>query len=103
MTARYNVTYPTTMVLKAIASGAKYGFEIADVAGLQTGTVYPALRRLERLGFLRSTWESEKIARGEQRPARRYYEITAAGLAALEQAQERFAGIARLFRKTRHA
>jgi PadR family transcriptional regulator, regulatory protein PadR len=103
MTSRYNVTYSTTMVLQAMAGGAQYGFEIADLTGLQTGTVYPVLRRLERLGFARSAWESEKLARAEQRPARRYYEITARGRAALEHAQQRFAGVARLFRKTRHA
>ena len=100
---RFNVTYPTTLVLGAIAGGARYGFEIADVTGLQTGTVYPALRRLERLGFVRSRWESERIARQEQRPARRYYEITAAGATALEQAQARFAGAAHLLGKPRNA
>ena len=101
--ARFNVTYPTTLVLRAIAGGARYGFEIADVTGLQTGTVYPSLRRLEHLGFLRSRWESEKIARSEQRPARRYYEITAAGVTALDEAQARFAGAARLLDKPRNA
>jgi DNA-binding PadR family transcriptional regulator len=99
---RYNVTYPTTLVLHAIAAGAKYGFDIADRTGLQTGTVYPALRRLEALGFVRSSWESEKIARREQRPARRYYEITTTGAAALEVAVKRFEGLARLSRP-RHA
>ncbi|HJR59652.1 MAG TPA: helix-turn-helix transcriptional regulator [Vicinamibacterales bacterium] len=101
--ARYNVTYPTTLVLQAIASGAPYGFEIAEVTGLQTGTVYPALRRLERLGFVRSRWESERIARAEQRPARRYYEITAPGKAALDQGQQRFLSAARLLDKPRNA
>ena len=101
--ARYNITYPTTLVLHAIAGGAKYGFEIADVTGLQTGTVYPALRRLEGLGFVRSKWENERIARSEQRPARRYYEITTPGVTALETAQARFLGAARLLNKTRNA
>lgn len=101
---RFNVTYPTTLVLQAIASGSKYGFDIAEVTGLQTGTVYPALRRLDRLGFVRSRWEAEKIARREQRPARRYYEITAAGAEALPALQERFAGAAHLLGiRRRHA
>ena len=73
------ITFPTTLVLQAIADGVRYGFDIADRTGLQTGTVYPSLRRLESLGFVRSSWEAEKIARREQRPARRYYEITRAG------------------------
>jgi PadR family transcriptional regulator, regulatory protein PadR len=100
---RYNITYPTTLVLHAIADGARYGFDIADRTGLQTGTVYPALRRLDALGFVRSSWEAEKIARREQRPARRYYEITKAGGAALDVAMKRFANLGRLSPGTRHA
>jgi DNA-binding PadR family transcriptional regulator len=95
------ITYPTTLVLKAIADGVRYGFDIADRTGLKTGTVYPALRRLETQGFVRSSWESEKLARREQRPARRYYEITKAGATALEAAMKRFENLARL--GTRHA
>ena len=101
--ARYNITYPTTLVLHAIADGARYGFDIADRTGLQTGTVYPALRRLDILGFVRSSWESEKIARREQRPARRYYEITRAGTDALNVAMKRFENLGRLSPGTRHA
>jgi PadR family transcriptional regulator, regulatory protein PadR len=89
-------TYPTTLVLQAVADGARHGFDIADRTGLQTGTVYPALRRLETQGFVRSSWESEKIARREQRPARRYYEITKTGTDALAAAMKRFATLGRL-------
>ena len=97
------ITHPTTLVLQAIADGARYGFDIADRTGLQTGTVYPALRRLDDLGFVRSYWENEKIARKEQRPARRYYEITRPGSAALETAVKRFEGLGRLRSRVRHA
>jgi DNA-binding PadR family transcriptional regulator len=97
------ITFPTTLVLQAIADGARYGFDIADRTGLQTGTVYPALRRLDDLGFVRSRWESEKVARREQRPARRYYEITRQGTAALEIAVKRFEGLARVRARERHA
>jgi PadR family transcriptional regulator PadR len=100
---RYNITYPTTLVLHAIADGARYGFDIADRTGLQTGTVYPSLRRLETLGFVKSSWESEKTARREQRPARRYYEITRAGADALDVAKKRFENLGRLSPGTRHA
>jgi PadR family transcriptional regulator PadR len=96
--SRHNITYPTTLVLHAIASGVRYGFDVADRTGLQTGTVYPALRRLDALGFVRSNWESEKTARREQRPARRYYEITPAGTAALALAMKRFENLGRLTR-----
>lgn len=97
------ITFPTTLVLQAIADGARYGFDIADRTGLQTGTVYPALRRLDMLGYLRSSWESEKVARREQRPARRYYEITRAGSEALEVAVKRFENLGRLKAQQRHA
>jgi PadR family transcriptional regulator, regulatory protein PadR len=90
------ITYPTTLVLQALADGARYGFDIADRTGLQTGTVYPALRRLETLGFVRSSWESETVARRELRPARRYYEITKTGAAGLAVAAKRFAKLGRL-------
>ena len=100
---RHNVTFPTTLVLQAIAAGSKYGFDIAERTGLHTGTVYPALRRLEELGFVRSSWESDRAARREQRPARRNYEITAAGVTALESALKRLEGLARLHPKPRHA
>ena len=97
------ITFPTTLVLQAIADGARYGFDIADRTGLQTGTVYPALRRLDMLGYVRSSWESEKVARREQRPARRYYEITKAGSEALEFAIKRFENLGRLKPQQRHA
>ena len=100
---RYNITFPTTLVLHAVAEGARYGFDIADRTGLQTGTVYPALRRLDALGFVRSSWENEKTARREQRPARRYYEITRAGADALDVAKKRFENLGRLTPGTRHA
>jgi len=90
------ITFPTTLVLQAIADGVRYGFDIADRTGLQTGTVYPALRRLESLGYLRSSWESERSARREQRPARRYYEITRTGATALATAVKRYENLGRL-------
>jgi len=30
VSARHNITYPTTLVLHAIANGVRYGFDIAD-------------------------------------------------------------------------
>ena len=37
------------------------------------------MRRLDREGLLRSTWEKQATAQKEQRPPRRYYEITREG------------------------
>ena len=71
-------------VLQAIANGFEYGFDIIDHTGLPSGTVYPALSRLERDGLVRSSWEDERRAHREGRPARRYYRITAPGARALD-------------------
>lgn len=73
-------------VLRSIADGFEYGFDIIDTTGLPSGTVYPALSRLERDGYVRSAWEDERHAHQEGRPARRYYRVTAAGARALEAA-----------------
>jgi len=95
MPRRPHLTYPTVLVLNAIAAGYQYGFDIMDVTGLASGTVYPALRRLERLGMLRSRWENERQALDEQRPPRRYYEITRAGRVVLGEGLARFPGVER--------
>jgi len=72
-------------VLQAIANGYEYGFDIIDQTGLPSGTVYPALSRLERDGLVRSAWEDEAAAHAEGRPARRYYRVTAPGARALSE------------------
>jgi PadR family transcriptional regulator len=82
------MTLTTALVLQAIARGHRFGFEIVDVTGYPTGTVYPVLRRLEHAGFVRSEWERERVASRDARPQRRYYEITAAGTRALASALE---------------
>lgn len=77
-------------ILQALESGRRFGFDIMDATGLTSGTVYPALERLEELGFVRSKWENEAAAHKEGRPARRYFEISAAGARALAEAIERY-------------
>jgi hypothetical protein len=47
------------------------------------GTLYKALGRLERSGFLASEWEDPAVAAERRRPRRRLYRVTAAGAAAL--------------------
>jgi DNA-binding PadR family transcriptional regulator len=76
----------TTVVLKAIADNVRHGSEIMAATALPSGTVYPILSRLERDALVRARWESAEIAQKEKRPARRYYEINAAGHRALADA-----------------
>jgi PadR family transcriptional regulator PadR len=69
----------------ALEAGPRHGYAVMEAlrAGsegrfdLPTGTVYPALHRLERAGLVRSRWSTE----GGRR--RRSYELTAAGTRAL--------------------
>ena len=97
MSPRNKVTYSTAVVLQAIAHDFKYGFGIMDATGLPSGTVYPALRRLERTGLLVARWEDEAEAHRDRRPARRYYELSPAGGEVLEGAVARYRGLERLF------
>ena len=76
-------------VLHAVAQGTAHGFDIIDATGLPGGTVYPALSRLERDGFVSSSWEDVQIARADKRPPRRYYRATAIGVRTLNDALSR--------------
>ena|SRR5690242_15144593 len=84
------LTHTATMILQAIGAGCAYGLSVMDATGLPSGTVYPALRRLEKAGLIRSSWESQRIADAEQRPARKYYRLTQGGRDRLEVAQKRY-------------
>ncbi|HVF59581.1 MAG TPA: PadR family transcriptional regulator [Thermoanaerobaculia bacterium] len=70
------------LILKALAGGPMHGWGIAqrlrqmsdEVLQVQQGSLYPAVHRLERQGWIRSSWgPSENNRRA------RYYELTAAG------------------------
>lgn len=84
------LSYTMALTLQAIENGYGYGFDIMAVTGLASGTVYPALRRLENADYVASKWERQSIAQTEQRPPRKYYEVTKPGRAALAEARERF-------------
>ena len=86
MPSPVRLTQSTTLVLSALARGIRHGFDILDDTGLESGTVYPILRRLERAGLVRSSWEPVQRARAEGRPPRRYYELSGAGAEVLKEA-----------------
>lgn len=90
------LSHSAALILKALSLGYRFGLDVMDVTGLPSGTVYPALRRLERDAYVASTWESEEDATAKQRPARRYYEVTRLGKAAAQAATERYPLLARL-------
>ncbi len=78
-------------LLQALVSGDGYGLELIERVrdrtdgriSLHQGSVYPALRSLERDGLVES-YEKEAIPERGGRP-RRYYRITAEGLRAAEE------------------
>ena len=51
--------------------------------------MYRILRRIEEEGLVRARWERERVARREQRPPRRYYELTPPGVERLGEARAR--------------
>ena len=74
------------LVLKALASGSKHGYTVAnwikrasdEVLAVEEGALYPALHRLELRGWLRAEWGTS-----ENNRRAKYYELTAAGRKAL--------------------
>jgi len=73
------------LLLAVLENGPRHGYAIIEAVrtgsggtfDLQTGTVYPALHRLERAGFIESRWH---VIGGRRR---REYELTASGRRAL--------------------
>lgn len=84
------LSFSATVILQALANGYGYGFDIMDATGLPSGTVYPALRRMEEAGLVASRWEPAGVAQKEQRPARKYYELSRSGQLALADAADRY-------------
>lgn len=84
------LSHSSAMILQAVAAGYIYGYTVMEATGLPSGTVYPALRRLERDGFIRSRWERQSLADAEQRPPRKYFKLTRSGDEALEASRKRY-------------
>jgi transcriptional regulator len=95
------------LVLKALSITPMHGWGVAqrlqlisrEVLQVNQGSLYPALHRLERKGFIDSEWRAS-----ENNRRARYYRITAKGSRALEdetESWERFAGaVQRVLRTT---
>jgi DNA-binding PadR family transcriptional regulator len=90
MSDEVKLSHSAALILRTIECGYYYGFDIMEVTGLPSGTVYPALRRLERDGLISAKWEEEALAFAEQRPARRYYRVTRGGKQALLRLVEKY-------------
>jgi DNA-binding PadR family transcriptional regulator len=93
MPENLSLTYTTGLILWTMAEGASYGFQIMDTTGLPSGTVYPALRRLEAAGFVESGWGRRQTRSAG--PPRKHYRLTRRGVERLELLCERFPLLAR--------
>jgi len=75
------------LILRTLALGAQHGWAIAeqvqqvsnDVLRIQQGSLYPALHRLERRGWIKAHWGTS-----ENNRRAKYYELTKSGDKQLE-------------------
>jgi PadR family transcriptional regulator PadR len=78
-------------------AGTFYGFALAKRLAADNdqlllsghGTLYKALARMAEAGLLESSWEDSEVAEAENRPRRREYIVTGAGVQSLEREHER--------------
>ena len=67
-------------ILAALLAGGtswSHGYELARIADVKSGTLYPLLIRLEEQGYLEAEWQ-QPTERG--RPPRHAYRLTASGM-----------------------
>jgi PadR family transcriptional regulator, regulatory protein PadR len=57
--------------------GWSHGYDLARIAGVKGGTLYPLLIRLEAQGYLEAEWQQPS---GSGRPPRHAYRLTARGV-----------------------
>jgi DNA-binding PadR family transcriptional regulator len=88
--AEPKLSHTAALILQAIHAGHGYGFSVMEMTGLPSGTVYPAMRRLERDELIRSQWEKQAVADAGNRPPRKYYKLTRAGKTTLEASVKRY-------------
>lgn len=86
------------LVLKSLLRGTRHGYDIArwiettsdDILSVEEGSLYPALHRLERKGWIVAEWglsESNRRAK--------YYTLTRVGRAQLTREVETWAAVVR--------
>jgi PadR family transcriptional regulator PadR len=90
------------LVLKTLSCGPSHGFAIArwiqettdDALRLEEGTLYPALYRMERKGWVASKW-----GLSENNRRARYYRLTPVGRRQLETEAKAWAGVSQAIAK----
>jgi transcriptional regulator len=86
------------LILRALALGPAHGHAVAkhiqrtseDLLQVETGSLYPALHRLEAKGWVDASWE-----RSDKGKRARYYRLTRAGRKQLAAEQSRWEAFSR--------
>jgi transcriptional regulator len=86
------------MILRTLQWGAQHGHGIGqairvsseDALQIEHGSLYPALHRLERQGWLSPEWKTSEANRRAK-----YYKLTAAGKRQLAKEQSRWDAVVR--------
>jgi|SRR5215471_1371834 len=81
------------LILQTLRWGVQHGYAIAqsiragssDLLQVETGSLYPALHRLEKQRLVKSEWKQS-----ENKQRAKYYSLTAAGRKHLAQEQDRW-------------
>lgn len=87
------------LILRTLQAGSQHGHGIGQALRAKTGealqiehgTLYPALHRLERRGWLSSEWKQSEANRRAK-----YYRLTAAGKRQLAREQSRWDAVVRM-------
>src|SRR5262245_15712531 len=95
------------LILRTLSVGPQHGWAISerikqvsrDALQIQQGSLYPALHRLERHGWITAAWRAS-----ENNRRAKYYDLTAAGRRQLESDTDEWnrlvAAVALVLRKT---
>jgi PadR family transcriptional regulator len=81
------------LILQTLQWGAQHGYGIAnairatsgDLLRVETGSLYPALHRLERQGWVKAEWKQSEAGQRAK-----YYRLTAAGKKQLLSERDRW-------------
>lgn len=85
------------LILRTLAAGPQHGWAIServqqvssDVLRIQQGSLYPALHRLERRGWIKAKWG---VSDNNRRA--KYYDLTRTGKQQLEKEEESWRALA---------
>lgn len=81
------------LILRTLRWGSQHGYGISqairagsgDVLQVETGSLYPALHRLERAGWVKSEWKTS-----DRNQRAKYYNLTDKGKSRLQDEQSRW-------------